>query len=70
MVFEFLGIFFAWTWIIWAPVFVCNLVGAIRHKPESPKDGEAAPQNWPLFWAAVSFTIIVGGFTSLIFMAA
>ena len=70
MVFNFLGIFFGWTWFIWAPVFICTLVSAIHHKPQPPKNEENAPVNWPLFWAALSFTIILGGLTSLIFMAA
>lgn len=68
MVFKSLGIFFAWTWFIWAPVFICTLVSAIRHKPQPPKDGKDASINWPLFWAALSFTIILGGLASLLCM--
>ena len=70
MVFEYLGYFFAWTWPIWAFVFVISLVSAISRTIQEQSDGQDRRSGWPVFWAALSFAVILGGITSLIFMAA
>ncbi len=69
MVFQFLGILFAWTWPIWSFVFVFSLVSAIKQAIQAPDDGEKNPALWPGVWASVSLSVILGGMVSLIVLA-
>ena len=65
MIFKVLGIFFAWTWLIWAFVFVFCLVSAIKRSVQEASSGEEKNAVWPTFWAALSFAVILGGMASL-----
>ena len=69
MVFKFLGIFFAWTWFIWALVFVFCLVSAITRSVQEAADGQDHKSGLYTGLAALSFAVIVGGLASLIVMA-
>ena len=68
MVSEILGYFFAWTWPIWAIVFVVSMVSAISRTIQEAGDGRDRGSVWSVFWAALSFAVILGGITSLIVM--
>ncbi len=68
MIFPVLGIFFGWTWFIWAFVFVFCLVSAIKRSVQEASSGEDKNSAWPAFWAALSFAVILGGMASLFAM--
>ena len=50
MIFPVLGIFFGWTWFIWAFVFVFCLVSAIKRSVQEASSGEDKNSAWPAFW--------------------
>ena len=69
MVWEILGILFAWTWPIWAFVFVFCLAAAISRAVQEAGDGESRGSGWYAFGAALALAVILGGLVSLIVMA-
>ena len=69
MVFEVLGIFFAWTWFLWAFVFVFCLVAAIKRAVQEAVKSQDRNAETFTFWAALSFAVILGGTASLLVMA-
>ena len=69
MVFQALAIFFAWTWPIWAFVFVFCLVSAISRSVQEAADGKKRNSGKMTFWAAFSLAVILGGTASLLVMA-
>ena len=58
-VMQVIGIFYYWTWFIWAFVFVFSLVYAIS---SSVKDDKASMK--PTIVASVSLLIILAGITA------
>ena len=68
MVFSILGVLFGWTWPVWAFVFVCSLVSAIKQAVRAEDDIEKNPALWPCVWASISLAVILGGIVSLIVM--
>lgn len=54
-----IGIFYYWTWFIWAFVFVFSLVYAIS---SSVKDNKASTK--PAIVASISLLIILAGITA------
>lgn len=69
MVWEILGILFAWTWPIWACVFVFCLAAAISRAVQEVGDGKRRGSGWYAFGAALALAVILGGLVSLIVMA-
>ena len=69
MVWEILGILFAWTWPIWAFVFVFCLAAAISRAVQEAGDGKSRGSGWYAFGAALALAVILGGLVSLIVMA-
>ena len=69
MVWEILGILFAWTWPIWAFVFVFCLAAAISRAGQEAGDGKSRGSGWYAFGAALALAVILGGLVSLIVMA-
>ena len=69
MVSEILGILFAWTWPIWAFVFVFCLAAAISRAVQEAGDGKSRGSGWYAFGAALALAVILGGLVSLIVMA-
>ena len=65
MLFHALGIFFAWTWFIWAFVFVFCLVGAITRGIQEAGDGQDRKSGLYTLFAALSLAVILGGMTSM-----
>ena len=70
MLFQMLGTFFAWTWFIWAFVFVFCLVSAIKRSVQEAAGDQDQNSSTYAFWAALSFAVILGGMASLLVMAA
>ena len=68
MVSRILGIFFAWTWPVWAFVFVFCLVSAIARAVRERSDGEDKGATLFTFWAALSLAVILGGMVSVQFL--
>lgn len=66
MVFKALGILFAWTWPVWAFVFVFCLVSAIARAVQARSDGQDNRATLFTFWAALALAVILGGTTSLL----
>ena len=62
MLFKVFGIFFAWTWILWAFLFV---LAAISRAIQEAGDGQDHKSVLYTFWAALFFAVILGGFSSL-----
>ena len=69
MVWEILGILFAWTWPIWAFVFVFCLAAAISRAVQEAGDGKSRGSGWYAFGAARARAGLLGGLGSLIVMA-
>ena len=65
MLFKVFGIFFAWTWILWAFLFVFCLVAAISRAIQEAGDGQDHKSALYTFWAALFFAVILGGLSSL-----
>ena len=61
MVWEILGILFAWTWPIWAFVFVFCLAAAISRAVQEAGDGKSRGSGWYAFGAALALAVILGG---------
>ena len=62
MIIEPLGYVFVYTWFIWAPVFVYNLIAAIKYACQPPSKEQEKKSSQASAWAAVSFSVIVGDF--------
>lgn len=65
MVFQPFAVFFAWTWFIWAFVFVFCLVSAITRSVQEAADGQDHKSGLYTALAALAFAVIVGGLASL-----
>ncbi len=66
MLFQFLAVLLAWTWPIWAFVFVFCLVTAISLSVRENSDGRDKNVTLFTFWAALSLAVILGGTLSLV----
>ena len=69
MVSQILAIFFAWTWPVWAFVFIFCLVSAVSRSVQEAADGQEHGSTLRTFWAALSLAVILGGTVSLLVMA-
>ena len=69
MIIEAFFYVFFYTWFIWPPVFVYNLISAIRHACQAPSEEQEKKCGQASAWAAVSFTVIIGGLIHMFFYA-